>query len=111
QFAMELLDPTEESKGFIKGIAWRGAVNSSQTTAMQAAQNVSQALLGVNLKCASCHDSFVSDWKLDDAYAFANIFSEEQLEINRCDIPTGKMADTRMLWPELGTINKTGSVA
>lgn len=110
QFAMELLDPTEESKGFIKGIAWRGAVNSSQTTAMQAAQNVSQALLGVNLKCASCHDSFVSDWKLDDAYAFANIFSEEQLEINRCDIPTGKMADTRILWPELGTISKTGTV-
>src|SRR5690606_10997747 len=66
QFAMELVDPTEESEGFIKGIAWRGAVNSSQTTAMQAAQNVSQALLGVNLKCASCHDSFVSDWKLDD---------------------------------------------
>jgi len=97
EFAMELIDPSEESKGFIKGIAWRGAVNSSQTTAMQAAQNVSQALLGVNLKCASCHDSFVSDWKLDDAYAFANIFSEEALEINRCDIPTGKMADTRIL--------------
>ncbi len=110
QFTMELLDPTEESKGFIKGIAWRGAVNSSQTTAMQAAQNVSQALLGVNLKCASCHDSFVSDWKLDDAYAFANIFSEEALEINRCDIPTGKMADTRILWPELGNITKTASV-
>lgn len=110
QFVMELLDPTEESKGFIKGIAWRGAVNSSQTTAMQAAQNVSQAMLGVNLKCASCHDSFVSDWKLDDAYAFANIFSEETLEINRCDIPTGKMADTRILWPELGEISKKGTV-
>jgi uncharacterized membrane protein/mono/diheme cytochrome c family protein len=110
EFAMELIDPSEESKGFIKGIAWRGAVNSSQTTAMQAAQNVSQALLGVNLKCASCHDSFVSDWKLDDAYAFANIFSEEALEINRCDIPTGKMADTRILWPELGEISKNGSV-
>jgi len=110
QFAMELLSPSEESKGFIKGIAWRGAVNSSQTTAMQAAQNVSQALLGVNLKCASCHDSFVSDWKLDDAYAFANIFSEESLEINRCDISTGKMADTRLLWPELGNISKEATV-
>src|SRR5690606_11392033 len=69
-----------------------------------------QALLGVNLKCASCHDSFVSDWKLDDAYAFANIFSENQLEIARCDIPTGQMADTRLLWPELGSITKNGSV-
>ncbi len=110
QFVRELLDPGESSKGFIKGIEWRGAVNSSQTTAMQAAQNVSQALLGVNLKCASCHDSFVSDWKLDDAYAFANIFSEETLEIARCDIPTGELADTRLLWPELGSVTKNGSV-
>lgn len=110
QFVKELLDPDESSKGFIKGIAWRGAVNSSQTTAMQAAQNVSQALLGVNLKCASCHDSFVSDWKLDDAYAFANIFSENPLEIARCDIPTGQMADTRLLWPELGSVTNSGSV-
>ncbi|MEC3879632.1 DUF1549 domain-containing protein [Parapedobacter sp. 10938] len=110
QFVKELLNPDESSKGFIKGIAWRGAVNSSQTTAMQAAQNVSQALLGVNLKCASCHDSFVSDWKLDDAYAFANIFSDTTLAIARCDIPTGQMADTRLLWPELGNITKNGSV-
>ncbi len=110
QLVRELLDPDESSKGFIRGIQWRGAVNSSQTTAMQAAQNVSQALLGVNLKCASCHDSFVSDWKLDDAYAFANIFSEQPLEINRCDIPTGQQADTRVLWPELGAISKTATV-
>ena len=110
QFVRELLAPDDASKGFIKGIEWRGAVNSSQTTAMQAAQNVSQALLGVNLKCASCHDSFVSDWKLEDAYAFANIFSEKPLEINRCDIPTGKMADTRLLWPELGDIPADASV-
>jgi len=110
QFVKELIAPSEESKGFIKGIAWRGVVNSSQTTAMQAAQNVSQALLGINLKCASCHDSFVSDWKLDDAYAFANIFSEEPLEINRCDIPTGEMAETRILWPELGKISSGASV-
>ncbi len=110
QFVMELLDPNESSKGFIKGIEWRGAINSSQTTAMQAAQNVSQALLGLNLKCASCHDSFVSNWKLDDAYAFANIFSEKPLEINRCDIPTGKMADTRLLWQELGNISKDATV-
>ena len=110
QFVKELVAPNEASKGFIKGIEWRGAVNSSQTTAMQAAQNVSQALLGVNLKCASCHDSFVSDWKLDDAYAFANIFSEAPLEINRCDIPTGKMAGTRILWPELGNISAQASV-
>jgi hypothetical protein len=108
-FVKELLDPTEESKGFIEGIKWRGTINASQRTEMQAAQNVGQVLLGLNLKCASCHDSFVSNWKLEDAYAFANIFAEERLEIARCEKPTGKLAQTRLLWPSLGTIDSTAS--
>jgi len=109
EMVQELLDPTDASKGFIQGIQWRGVVNSSQRIEMQAAQNVAQVMLGLNLKCASCHDSFISDWKLDDAYGFANIFSETTMEINRCDQPTGKMADTKLLWKELGTIDSAGS--
>jgi uncharacterized membrane protein/mono/diheme cytochrome c family protein len=105
QFVRELISPTKQSAGFIKGIKWRGTINSSQRTEMQAAQNVSQVLLGLNLKCASCHDSFISDWKLSDAYAFANVFSDTILEINRCDKPTGKRADTRIIFEKLGTIN------
>jgi uncharacterized membrane protein len=108
-FVKELLNPSEESKGFIAGIQWRGTVNASQRTEMQAAQNVGQVLLGLNLKCASCHDSFISDWKLEDAYGFANIFSEEPLEINRCEIPMGKYARTRLLWPSLGEIDSTAT--
>jgi uncharacterized membrane protein/mono/diheme cytochrome c family protein len=104
-FVKELISPNQDSEGFIKGIKWRGTINSSQRTEMQAAQNVSQVLLGLNLKCASCHDSFVSDWKLDDAYAFANIFADTTLEINRCDKPTGKMAGRRILFKELGEID------
>lgn len=103
-FVKELISPNKESEGFIKGIKWRGTINSSQRTEMQAAQNVSQVLLGLNLKCASCHDSFISDWKLEDSYAFANIFADTLLEINRCDKPTGKIAGTRILFPELGEI-------
>nr|WP_068886479.1 DUF1549 domain-containing protein [Pedobacter panaciterrae] len=110
QFVRELIDPSEESKGFIEGIKWRGVVNSSQRTEMQAAQNVSQVFLGLNLKCASCHNSFISDLKLDDAYAFANIFADTTLEINRCDKPTGKYVDARMLWKELGTIDSKAPV-
>ncbi len=104
-FVKELISPADESKGFIKGIQWRGTINASQKTEMQAAQNVSQVFLGLNLKCASCHDSFVSDWKLDDAYAFANIFSDSTLEVNRCDKPTGRIAGRRMLFKELGEID------
>jgi uncharacterized membrane protein len=108
-FVKELISPNKESEGFIKGIKWRGTINSSQRTEMQAAQNVAQVFLGLNLKCASCHDSFISDWKLADSYAFANIFADTLLEINRCDKPTGKIAGTRMLYPELGEIEVNAS--
>jgi mono/diheme cytochrome c family protein len=104
-FVRELISPTPESAGFVKGIKWRGTINSSQRTEMQAAQNVSQVFLGLNLKCASCHDSFISDWKLADAYAFANVFADTTLEINRCDKPTGKMAGRAILFKELGEIS------
>lgn len=109
QFVKELLNPTEKSKGFIEGIRWRGTVNASQRTEMQAAQNVGQVILGLNLKCASCHDSFISDWKLEEAYAFANVFADSTLEVSRCEQPTGKMAKTKILWEELGNIDSTAA--
>ena len=105
QFVRELISPTKKSKGFIEGIRWRGVVNASQKTEMQAAQNVSQVFLGLNLKCASCHNSFISDWKLTDAYAFASIFADSSLEINRCDKPTGKYTGAAMLWKQLGNVD------
>lgn len=106
-FVKELLNPNDASKGFIEGIRWRGTVNASQRTEMQAAQNVGQVILGLNLKCASCHDSFISDWKLDQAYAFANIFADTTLEVSRCEKPIGKLASTKILWEELGAIDST----
>lgn len=111
QFVKELINPNEKSKGFIEGIRWRGTVNASQRTEMQAAQNVGQVLLGLNLKCASCHDSFISDWKLEQAYAFANIFADSTLEVSRCEQPTGKMAQTKILWEELGEIDSLATKA
>lgn len=111
QFVKELLNPTEKSKGFIEGIKWRGTVNASQRTEMQAAQNVGQVILGLNLKCASCHDSFISDWKLEESYAFANIFADSTLEVSRCEVPTGKMAKTKILWEELGDIDSMATKA
>jgi uncharacterized membrane protein/mono/diheme cytochrome c family protein len=104
-FVRDLISPVKGAEGFIQGIKWRGTINASQRTEMQAAQNVAQVFLGLNIKCASCHDSFINDWKLDDAYAFANIFSDTILEINRCDKPTGRMAGRKLLFPELGEID------
>lgn len=105
QFVRELIDPTVFSEGFIKGIKWRGNVNASQGVELQFAQNVGQVFLGVNLKCASCHDSFIDNWKLDDAYGLAAVIAEKPLEENRCDKPIGKIAKAKFLFPELGTID------
>jgi mono/diheme cytochrome c family protein len=105
QMASELINPGPESEGFVKGIKWRGEVNASQRTELQAAQNISQSLLGLNLKCASCHNSFVNNLTLDQAYGFANIFAEKPLEIHRCDKPTGRIAETTFLYPQLGEVN------
>ncbi len=104
QMVRELVNPVEGSQGFIKGIEWRGVVNASQRTEMQAAQNIGQSLMGVNVKCASCHNSFVSNLTLDQAYGFATIFSDSLLELNRCDKPIGKFANANFLYPELGSV-------
>ena len=107
RFVRELVSPSPGSgaEGFTKGIVWRGVVNASQIPPVQAAQNVTQVFLGTNLKCASCHDSFVNHWKLSEAYALAAAFADGPLEINRCDQPTGKMAKAGFLYPELGSID------
>ncbi len=105
QFVAQLVSPSEECEGFTKGIVWRGAVNASQIPPMQAAQNISQVFLGVNLKCASCHDSFINDWKLSDSYGLANIYSETPLELFECDKPTGAKAASQFIFPELGSID------
>ena len=107
QFVRELIEAAPGAEGFTFGIKWRGTVNESQRREIQAAQSISQVLLGTNLKCASCHDSFVNDWKLTDAYALASVFADSPLELHRCDKPTGKPATVGFLYPELGQIAAT----
>jgi len=105
RFVAELVNPTRASEGFSRGIIWRGNVNASMLPPMQAAQNVSQVFLGVNLKCASCHDSFVNDWSLADAYGLAAVYSDEPMELIHCDKPTGKKSAPRFLYPEIGALD------
>lgn len=107
QFTRELVAPPDTaSRGFIDGIKWRGDVSAGQTVEIQFAQSVAQSFLGINLKCASCHDSFIDRWKLSDAYSLAAVYSERQLDIHRCDKPTGEQAEAGWLFPELGSIDK-----
>lgn len=111
QFVTQLVNPTLDSEGFVKGIIWRGVTAAVMVPPMQAAQSVSQVFLGVNLKCASCHDSFVDRWKLTDAYGMASVFSDGALELVRCDVPQGETAQVQFLWPEVGRIDAERSVA
>ena len=104
RFVQKLLDPvgSKDPDGFLLGVNWRGDVSASQTPVMQAAQNSAQVFLGVNLKCNSCHDSFISKWKLKDAYGLAAYFTDaDQLELVRCDNKTGQFASAKFLYPEL----------
>jgi mono/diheme cytochrome c family protein len=105
EFVAQLVNPGRGAEGFTKGIVWRGVVNASQTPPMQAAQNISQVFMGVNLKCASCHDSFINDWQLADAYGLASIYADGPLEMVECDRPTGKTSPTRFIYAELGKID------
>lgn len=108
--ARELIAPSSQaSVGFIEGIRWRGEVSAGQTVEIQFAQSVGQAFLGINLKCASCHDSFIDRWTLEEAYGMAAIYSQRPLEIHRCDKPLGKNAQAAWLFPEIGKIDSNAA--
>lgn len=109
EFVAELVNPGMAAEGFTKGISWRGAVNASMLPPMQAAQGVAHVFLGVNLKCASCHDSFIDDYTLADSYGMASVYAEGPLEIAECDQPTGEMSHVKFLYEEIGEIDATTS--
>ncbi|MBT7923166.1 MAG: DUF1549 domain-containing protein, partial [Opitutae bacterium] len=109
QFVKELIDAKGNSAGFINGIKWRGNVSAGQTVHMQFSQNISQVFLGINMKCASCHDSFIDRWTLEEAYSLASIYADKPLELTRCDKPTGKMSTAKWIFPELGEIDPKAS--
>lgn len=104
--ARELIaPPTKASQGYIDGIEWRGEVSAGQTLPIQFSQSISQSFLGINMKCASCHDSFIDRWTLKDAYGLAAIYANNTLELHRCDKPIGETAKASWLFPELGQVD------
>ncbi len=105
RFVAQLINPGADAEGFANGIIWRGAVNASMVPPMQAAQGIAQVFLGVNLKCASCHDSFINEYTLNDSYGLASIYANGPLEIAECDKPTGVTAKVKFLYAELGGID------
>ena len=114
QIVTKLLNPTEpaDPDGFLIGVNWRGETSAAVTPWMQASQNSAQIFLGINLKCNSCHDSFVSKWKLQDAYALAAFFAPEpKLQMYRCDVALNRYAEPAFLFPELGRAPSSSRLA
>jgi len=114
QFVGKLINPTSpaDPEGFLVGVNWRGETSAAVTPWMQASQNTAQVFLGVNLKCNACHDSFVSKWKLEDAYALAGFFSAEpRLRMYRCDVAQDAYAEPGFLYPELNRVPPSSSLA
>ena len=107
RFTRELVAPSSDSEGFAKGIIWRGAVSAAQMPELQYSQSVSQTFLGINMKCASCHDSFVDRWKLQETYDLAAVMAPDTLELFRCDKATGAFASPGWPFKELGAIDGT----
>lgn len=110
----KLLNPSEpnDPDGFLVGVNWRGETSAAVMPWMQASQNSAQIFLGINLKCNACHDSFVSKWKLKDAYSLAAYFSPEaRLQLFRCDVAQERYAEPGFLFPELGHSPASGSLA
>ena len=114
RFVATLLNPTgpTDPDGFLTGVNWRGETSAAVTPWMQASQNTAQVFLGINLKCNACHDSFVSKWKLKDAYALAAYFSPEPtLQLYRCDVAQNRYAEPAFLFPELARAPASGALA
>lgn len=114
EFVARLLNPAAPSDpdGFLVGVNWRGETSAAVTPWMQAAQNSAQVFLGINLKCNACHDSFVSKWKLKDAYALAAYFAPEpKLQMYRCDVALDRYAEPGFLFPELTRAPASASLA
>ena len=114
QFVTKLLNPAApgDPEGFLVGVNWRGETSAAVTPWMQASQNTAQVFLGINLKCNACHDSFVSKWKLQDAYALAAYFAPEpRLQMYRCDVALDKYAEPGFLFPELARAPASSSLA
>jgi hypothetical protein len=114
EFVRRLINPKDpgDPDGFLVGVNWRGETSAAVTPWMQASQNTAQVFLGINLKCNACHDSFVSKWKLKDAYSLAAYFSPEpKLQMYRCDVALNRFAEPDFLFPELTRTPTSTSLA
>ena len=93
----ELIDTTlprarkpAEQKSFEQTFKVGFVRNDSVSVTVETAANVGQVFLGTSMKCAACHTHFDNpEWPQAKFTAFAGVFSEQKLELVRCEKKTG----------------------
>lgn len=97
-FAAELIDPTlpgrkppELANANGKVTRTQYVLNHDHVSTLQTAANVAQVFMGTAMKCASCHSHFENpEWPQTRFLAYAGLFSGHDLEIIRCERPSGR---------------------
>lgn len=84
--------------------------NPALTASMQSSNLVSHVFLGIQMKCASCHDSFIDRWRMEDAWGLANALDAHPQETVRCNSPTGTTVAPRFPFPEVGGIDASSGL-
>ncbi|MBE7488427.1 DUF1553 domain-containing protein [bacterium] len=91
--AAELIDPTMPNH------PERYILNNEPMKTVQSAANTAQVFLGTGLKCASCHNHFENkEWTQARFFGFAGYFAPSDLELVRCEQPTGQFIPTRFIF-------------
>ena len=99
----ELIDPTlpgyrkpiiSEANG--KRVVAAYIRNETHVDTLQSAAAVGQVFLGTEMKCASCHSHFLNkEWPQARFLAFAGLFASNNLELIRCEKPSGQFIPAR----------------
>jgi mono/diheme cytochrome c family protein len=99
----ELIDPTlpgyrkpiiSEANG--KRVVAAFIRNESHVDTIQSAAVVGQVFMGTGMKCASCHSHFLNkEWPQARFLAFAGMFAAKDLELIRCEKPSGEFIPAR----------------
>ena len=94
----ELIDPTLPgyrkpiiSEANSKRVVAAYIRNETHLDTIQSAAIVGQVFLGTGMKCASCHSHFLNkEWPQARFLAFAGLFATNDLELIRCEKPSGQ---------------------
>ena len=90
---LELLDPSMPNH------PPRYVLNDSHMRTIQSASNTAQVFLGTAMKCASCHSHFENpEWPQARAVAYAGFFAAKDVELVRCERPSGQFIPTRFMF-------------